>query len=111
MIEFILLFFPTIISLEIIKNRTTKSNKELLMQYPVYNIIINFLTMIIVCIYKNDEIVKITEHFDVMKFSMKYLLLATIIAVIIPYIQEFITKNIRCTLEIRRTKNTNEKKN
>ena len=111
MMEFLILFLPTFISLYVLKNRMEISFKEVLIMYPLYNIIINGIVMFIVCIFKRGQIIYINENFNIMNFCIKYLLLSIIISLIIPYCIEFIKKNINIKIEIRRDKKKNEKSN
>lgn len=104
----ILLFFPTFISLKIIKERTNKEYKDIWIYYPIYNLLINLIVMFIVCIYKNGEIISLIDNFNIMNFCVRYLIVSIIVACIIPYIIEFILKNINGKIEIRREKK-NEK--
>jgi len=110
MLAAIILLFPTFITLNILKRRTQKNYKDLLFDYPIYNIIINLITMIIVYLYKRNQIINVIENFNVMNFCIKYLVIAVIIAIIIPYVKELIIKNINLKIEIRRDKKKNEKK-
>lgn len=110
MLSAIILLFPAFITLNILKSRTPKNYKDLLFDYPIYNIIINLIAMIIVYIYKRNQIINVIENFNVMNFCIKYLVIAVIIAIIIPYVKELIIKNINLKIEIRRDKKKNEKK-
>ena len=102
MFAVISLFFPTFISLYIIKKREKKSYKDLMFYYPIYNVIINFIVFLIYMIWKKTELIMISEHFLIMQFNLKYMLIASIIAAIIPYVREFVVKNISFKLEIRK---------
>lgn len=110
MLGVIVVLFPTFITLNILKRRNQKDYKELLFEYPVYNIIINLITMMIVYLYKRNQIISVIDNFNIMNFCIKYLVIAVIIAIIIPYVKELITKNINYKIEIRRDKKKNEKK-
>ena len=110
MIGIIIVLFPAFITLNILKKRTQKDYKDLLFEYPVYNIIINLVTMFLVYVYKRNQIISIIDNFNIMNFCLKYLLLAVIIAILIPYVKELIIKNINFKIEIRRDKKKNETK-
>ncbi len=106
---FICLFFPSFITLNIIKNRNHLSYKDLIIKYPLYNLIINLIVFVIIVLFKNEDYVVISENFNMMMFNIRYILLASIIAIIIPYIKEFLFKNIKVKLLFLKGKENNEK--
>lgn len=110
MLEFILLFFPTFISLNILKNRENKDYKELLFLYPIYNIIINIPIFSILFLINRNEVFLFSQTVDSIGFCFKFLALASVVAVCIPYLKEFIKKNLVIEVEIRKGKNSNVKK-
>ena len=105
MIKLIVLFFPTFITLNILRIRTGKKISELAFNYPIYNIIINTIALLIVYIYNKGEVLDINECFNSLKFSLKYLSITILMAIIIPYLYEFLKKNCNVLLEIKREKN------
>lgn len=104
MFELISLFFPTFISLNIIKKRKKIDYKNLLIKYPLYNIFINIVVCLIIVIYKKTNYTLINENFNIIEFNLKYIFLALIVAFIAPYIQEFLQKNINFKLEFLKGK-------
>lgn len=105
----ILLFlFPAVISVFIIKNRGKKEYKELLLIYPIYCIIINCLSLTIVQISHNGNALLLNDSINYVSFNIKYLVLSSLIAIIIPFIKEFIYTNIKLEVIIRK-ENKNEK--
>lgn len=108
MFAVISLFFPTFIALAIIKKRDNKSYLDLMFYYPIYNVIINTVVFLIYALKKRGELLLITNHFTILQFNLKYIIVALVVAVIFPYIKEFIEKNIRIKLEIRKDRK-NEK--
>ena len=104
MFSLICLFFPTFISLSIIKKRKSYSYSELIFKYPVYNVIINFALFIVIRIYIKGDIIT-NSIFNNLNFCIKYLLLSVIISLSLPYIIEFICKNIEFKIEVRKREN------
>ena len=51
----------------------------------------------------------LSTNIDSIGFIARFLLLATIISIIIPYFKEFIFKNIKVEIEIRKEKKENAK--
>ena len=109
MITLITLFFPTFLSLNILKRWKNKETKELLFLYPIYNLFINLFVLICICFHHKGEILSFNETFKILNFNIKYIILAIIFAIIIPYLFEYLSKNCHVIIEIRREKN--EKKN
>jgi len=109
MLELILLFFPTFVSLVIEKKRKNIDYKELLFLYPVYNIVINVFTFMIYFLVKGRELILFSQNVDSVGFSYRFLVVASVISICIPYLKEFILKNFLVEIEIRRSKNKNVK--
>lgn len=105
----ICLFFPTFISISIIKRRNKQNNKEILFKYPIYNIFINLIAFLITSFYLKNNTVLFSEIFNNLSFCIKYLCLTIFISLFLPYIIEFLKKNINFKLEIKKGKTKNEK--
>ena len=101
MIEFICLFMPAFISLN---NKSYKNKLDIILDYVIYNLFINIITMILICLYKR-EIVDVFSNFNVMQFCIKYLIISIIMAISI----SFVEKNIHLKIEIRKVKNAKSK--
>ena len=109
MISFIVLFFPTFISLYIINKKNNKDYKEVCLLYPIYNVFINSVAMLITYIFKRGQIIYILDNFNILNFCLKYLIVAMFVALLAPCILEFIKKNLMVKIEIRRDNKKNEK--
>jgi len=105
MISFIILFFPTFITLFIENKRNKLTKEDILFKYPIYNLTINFICLLITYIYKYEELIIIHDNFNILNFCVKYSIIAIILSILLPFIKEFIIKNFNIEVEIRREKN------
>ncbi len=105
MIALITIFFPTFLSLIILKKWKNKNYKELIFLYPIYNLFINLLVLICICVHHKGEILSFNENFNILNFNLKYMILAIIFAIIIPILFEYLNKNCQIVIEIKRDKN------
>ena len=95
MIELICFCFPAVISINILsKLDNTMSLEKKVFQYFVYNLLINIAALLVIGFLNNFQVLYIDKLFTI-TFSLKYLLLATVIAVILPIVIYFITSNIK----------------
>ena len=108
--EFILLFFPTVISLYIIRTRENKNYKDVLFLYPIYNIVINVVSFATLYFIKNRQIIYFSDNINRVDFCFKFLILSSIVALIIPYVKEFLLNNIQIEIETIIRKKQNGKK-
>ena len=100
--EIIALFFPAIISVKISLYRTEKKNSDMiqmLMRYGVYVLADNLLTQLIV-----TYVIGITDvTADALRsfpFFIKYIIITTFIAALLPLGVELTRKYLRVTVEI-----------
>ena len=103
MIEIICLFFPTFLSLE--NNYKKDEIINIIRKYCVNNVIINFVVLTIVGFLNNFEFKVLDLPAFNLVFSIKYLLLSSITAIII----KFFEKNIFINIEIERKKHENNR--
>jgi len=108
LLEFICLFFPAFISI-LVESKKGLEVKKLALLYFLYNSIINFISILITIIYKKGIVSNVSENFDVFIFCLRYLGISIVIAFVLPYLFEFITKNISCKIEIKKEKNIEKK--
>jgi len=108
MVEFIILFFPTFISLNLINKRNNLEYKELLLKYPVNNLMINVLSFLILYLLKGRIVILFGQVADNVGFAIKYILLASFISCLIPYVEDFLKKNINIKIKIRRLQKNEE---
>lgn len=104
MIEFICLFFPTFISLSVLERiEKPKENIKRLNNYAIYNILINLIGLLTVS-YLNGFEVKMVDSLYTILFSIKYLLLTSIIAFILPYAINYIKNNFKIKFKREKSK-------
>lgn len=102
MFQFICLFFPTLISLGILeRNKVLENNLySFIMNYGIYNLIINFIMLFIVCVYTGFETKLINDELFSASFCLKYIIISTVIAVLIPYVYLLMRKNMIVEVEV-----------
>ena len=105
-----MIFFPSFISLCIIKNRENKNYKDLLFLYPIYNVFVNIISLVILFLAENRRIIYLSDNSNRIDFCFKYLILSSIVALIIPFVKDFLIKNIKLEIEAIVRKRKNEKK-
>lgn len=96
--------FPAFISV-LICSRKEKDNKKLFLSYFLFSILINISSIFSIILYKRDTNIIIEQNFSYFQFCAKYLLISLVFAVIIPYIVEFVSKNLKISVEIKKGKN------
>ena len=92
MIEIICLFFPTFFSLE--KYNKKDDNIEYIKKYCINNVIINFCVLTVVGLANRFEFKVLDLPAFNLLFSIKYLLLASVLGIIIKYIKRGIILSI-----------------
>ena len=102
MFQFICLFFATLISLGILeRNKVLENNLySFIMNYGIYNLIINFIMLFIVCVYTGFETKLINDELFSASFCLKYIIISTVIAVLIPYVYLLMRKNMIVEVEV-----------
>ena len=80
MLQFVLIFFPTFISLYIIMNRENKSYKDLVVLYPIYNIVINILSFGILFYIKEKQMISFSDNANSVGFCFRFLILSSSMA-------------------------------
>jgi len=104
MVEFIALFFPTFMTLEIIKKRKKLEFKELIFKYPLYNLAVNGIAFLILYLIKGRILILFSQSIDSVGFAIKYFILALVVATFIPFMEEYCKKNVKFKIRIRRDK-------
>ena len=100
MIEFICLFFPAFIS---IANLNKKAKlEEKVIKYFIYNIFINIVVLCFVAFSNGFKILYLGRDIFTVVFSIKYLVMASVTAFVLPYLVQFFRKNFK--LKIRKDK-------
>ena len=106
---FICTLFPAFISVSILAKKEN-DNKKLFLSYFLYNILINISSILSIITYKKDPSLMIDLNFSYFQFCARYLLISMVFAIVIPYIVEFISKNIKLSVEIKKGKNEKKDK-
>ncbi|MBR3198992.1 MAG: hypothetical protein IKG27_03160 [Bacilli bacterium] len=99
MVEVICLFFPAFLSFNLEDDELSLFLK--IKKYINYNILINFLTMMIVYLKSDFRNLEVKKMFTISVFP-KYLLLASLIALFLPRFLSFVKSNFK--IRIRRVK-------
>ena len=108
MLEFICLFFPTCISIYVIKKQNPKMKKEdYLISYVFYNMIINSIVLFLVLCSNKFQYMVMT--FSPL-FALEYIVLACFLAYILPVLKEHIKHNISITIKKNEKRIKHEKK-
>ena len=95
MLELICFCFPAVISINILSNLDkTMSLEKKVFKYFVYNLLINIFALLTIGFINNFQVLYINKLFTI-AFSLKYLLLATVIAIVLPIIINYIKVLIR----------------
>lgn len=95
MIEIICLFFPAFISLSVLE-KIEKKNEiiEIISRYAIYNIMINLTGLLITAYLNNFEVLMVENLFTIV-FSIKYLVLTSMVAFILPHAINYIKNNFK----------------
>jgi len=110
MMIYFCLLFPSFISIYINTRRCESDIKQELFKYPLYTLLINMLSLSVVYIYARGNEVFLEYNFGTLGFCLKYLLISTINAYILPYLIEYYRKNIKIELHYIKKGKNNEKK-
>jgi membrane protease YdiL (CAAX protease family) len=111
MIEIIMYFFPAILSLKIKERSISKKEftiKEYIFEFIKYCLYINFIVFTVLFIYSMNNIVDLSYLLTQIRFIFKYLAVAILSAIIVPFAEEFINKNIKVNIEIEENEKTRE---
>lgn len=102
MFEFLSIFFPSFLSLQIVKNREKINIKDLLLMYPVYCVVNNIIAFSLLIIIKNKIWI---DSFTNFSFTLKFMILASFISIITPFIKEIFSHNFIFKIHIKDLKN------
>lgn len=104
MIEFLVFFFPAFISLGIVykSNEHKKNIQEFLINYAVYTTVINFITLLIIYMYKHNEIIILDASAFTVSFAFKYMVASVFIAMILPTLDKTIRQIINIKIEVKK---------
>ena len=103
--EFICLFIPGIISSRIhLKYFGNRTSEEKISLYLIYTFIINMITFTFLNFYCEDAYTVFNNDLFSFNFLMKFMIFSLGIAIMIPVIYYFISKNINVKVNISRRK-------
>ena len=113
--EIIALFFPAMISMKISLNRMVEKNTGILqaiIKYGLYVLADNLLTQLIITYVLGISDVT-ADAFNSFPFFTKYIVIASFVAMLLPFCVELVSKYIRVTIETGADgeKGRNNKKN
>ncbi len=109
MLEFICYFMPAFISINIHNNieKNTKLEKTIF-YYGIYVVLNNLLSLFIL------QIKNINKPFEFsminVNYCFKYLLVATLFSIVMPYLVRIIIKNIEIKVEVKENETKKQKK-
>lgn len=112
MINLILFLFPAGLSLKI-KDDYFKEKlnvKDYLLTFVKYVLIINLIVFGILFIYSMGTIASISYATDNIDFIFKFLIIATVVSLFIPLIDEYFKKSINIKINFKKVKEKNVKK-
>ena len=101
MLSFISCFFPAVISIYVKDKKKKLTYKELCFNYVFYNLLINVGVLFAIAL---------SNHFDTMLivftpvFTLKYLLMAVTLAILIPFVEQYLRNNISISIKKGPTK-------
>lgn len=101
--EMIGLFFPAIVSVMISNRRNTESGwrmPTILFRYGIY-VLVNVLLTVCVITYGFGLSGVTVDALNSFPFFHKYMVLALIMAILVPFVEEIIRKYIQITLTVR----------
>lgn len=104
MIEFLVFFFPSFISLGIVykSNDYKKSTQEFLINYAIYTTVINFVSLLIIYAYRYGEIITLDNSTFTVSFAFKYMMVSMFIAIMLPVLDKTIRKIIDIKIEVKK---------
>ncbi len=112
MINLILFLFPAGFAVKI-KDDLFKEKlniKDYVLMYFKYALVINFVAFTVLYFYTLGTTSSISYALDNISFIFKYLALATILSIIIPFVDEYIKKNVQLKVNFKQVSKKNVKK-
>lgn len=108
----IALFFPAFISLNIRYKRKKMYDQKVagfILKYGIYVLINTFVTQAIITFLLRMDGIEMSA-FSSFPFFIKYVMIASVIAFLTPYVEEILEKSINVSFEIEDNSGRNEKK-
>lgn len=98
--KIVCIFLPAFVSVAIRHKRIGfKSNADMLLSYGLWTILINFLNMILVTyVLRMNDVV--SDALDSFSFAIKYIAVAVVIAFLMPYFFEIISKYFNVNFKV-----------
>ena len=109
--QFICLFAPAAISTKIyLKSYQENKNSNILLTYITFTFLINFLAVGVLRFYVKNPYNYFQQSLFNFDFSLKYMALALVLAIILPIFYKIIQKNFSINLEVKRKKHEKSSK-
>lgn len=106
MVEVLLFVCPSLLGLDIYRRITDNGVKKDFISYVstfgTFMVIINMISLLIVGIYSKSSEQLISYLGDRLSFSYKYLLIATILAIVVSYIYDYLEKNFKFRVKVEK---------
>lgn len=113
MINLILFLFPAGLSLKIKDDlfKEKLSIKDYILTYVKYALFINLIVFTVLYFYSIGTVASISYALDNIDFIFKYLIIAVVLSIIIPFVDEYIKKNVSLKVNFKQVGKKDDKKN
>ena len=99
MFEFICLFLPSFISIKRNLKKEEKNILSIIIKYCEYNIVINYLVLMSYFILNSKKVMLVDRDMFTLKFGLEYIMMAVLLAFVLPIFVDFIKKNVKIQIE------------
>lgn len=106
MLEILLFICPSLLALDIYRRISVSEKKDLvsyLSTFGTFMVLINIASLLVVKFYSNIEEQLLSYLTDRLSFSYKYLIVATVFAVIISFVYDYLEKNFKFRVKVEKT--------
>ncbi len=97
--NFICLFFPALILNYILDSKEKFNFLNFIIHYGIYNILVNSIMLFIINYIKENSYLILNSDAFTVSFSLKYMLLASVIALFLGLFIKYIRKNFNVTIK------------
>ncbi len=107
MLEILLFVCPSLLALDIYRrlafNETKKDLVTYLSTFGTFMVLINIASLLVVKIYSNIDDQLLSYLTDRLSFGYRYLIIATIFAVIISFVYDYLEKNFKFRVKVEKS--------
>ncbi len=107
MLEILLFVCPSLIALDIYRRISADEKEKNVVSYlstfGTFMVLINIASLLVVKFYSNIDGQLLSYLTDRLSFSYKYLIIATVFALIISYIYDYLEKNFKFRVKVEKT--------